>query len=252
MLSCPNSSAEKSVPAINVTGCEANGASLAYRELQVNALSPSGIDNQLDNSGTELLLAIYEGDSAEGAPDETFTRFISNYAIPEFEELTELVHQGLEPRIAPFPANAPPLTVGSMEPQTRMKVPEMLSRFLEVDRLNDSLRYEAEMAIFEGRVQQGENMLSRRILEEHLKWNTGPQSTAMGVNTPTEWSNGVEKDCMKDHCMEDGCMEDGCMEDGCIAEECMEDRCLETYNCMVDDYENSTEDDNRGWLAESS
>ncbi|KAF8448213.1 hypothetical protein BGX38DRAFT_1142866 [Terfezia claveryi] len=234
MLSSPNSSAAKSVNAINVTGCEVNGASLAYRELQINALLPSGIDNQLDKSGAGLLLAIYEGYSPEGVPDETFTGFISNYAIPEFEELTELVDQGLEPSIAPFPGYAPPLAVGSMEPQTRMKVPEMLSRFLEVDRLNDSLRYEADIAIFEGRVQQGEDMVSRRILEEHLKWNTGPQSTAMGVNAPWEWSDRVEKDCMKDHCMEDGCIEDECMED-CWVEAC---------NCMVTSYENSTEDDN--------
>jgi len=206
MLSSPNPNATRLVPTRNVTDCELNRASLAFRELQSSALSPSEIDNQLDNFAAGFLPALYERYSAECVPGETYTGFMIYHATTEFEE-------PIEPSIASSFAHVQPFVIGSMEPQARMEVPEMLSRFLKVDRLNDSLRYEADIAISEGRVQQGEDMVRRRILEEDWEWNTGPLSTAMSLNTTWGWSNSVEKGCMEDHCMEDYCM-DSCMEAG--------------------------------------
>ena len=205
IFSSPNSSAKELVPARNVTEYEVNGASLAFRELQSSVLPPSEIENQLDNPAVGPLPARYERYSPECVPDEMFTGSMIGHTTTEVEELIKLVDQILEPNITSSPAQAQP-SVGSMKHQTRMGVPEMLSRFLKVDMLNDSLRYEASIATSEGRVQQGEDMVRRRVLGG-WEWNTGPLSTAIALNTPWEWSNGVVNDCMEDHCMEDGCME---------------------------------------------
>jgi len=186
VLSSPdlaNSSAIKSVPTRNASDCEANGASLALQELQSSALAPSEISNQLDNFAAGFLPALNERCLVECMPDATLTGSVIDHTTAEFKEPIEIVDHALEPSIASSPAHAQPLAAGSMEPQTRMEVPEMLSRFLKVDRLNDSLRYEAAIAISEGRVQQGEDMVRRRILEEDWKWTMDSLSSTTSLNT---------------------------------------------------------------------
>ena len=50
---------------------------------------------------------------------------------------------------------------------TNSRNPEyMLSRFFEIDCENEPLRYEAAIAIGEERVQQGDNMLRKKVAEE--------------------------------------------------------------------------------------
>jgi len=174
-----------------------NEANLSFRGLQNSAPSLSERDSQFNNSAPGLLLAFYEGYSAKSAPNETFTCSITHPAIIEPEEPIELVDQP-KPSIA-FSLAPAPLAVECPEPRTKMEIPEMLSRFLKVDRFNDSLRYEAGIAISEGRVQEGEDIVKRKILEEDWKWNIDPLPiTAMALDTCCEWSNSVEKDGLED------------------------------------------------------
>ena len=128
----------------------------------------------IDNSATP-----YEGHSAERERDETATSLIRNHATPEPEEPIE---PALEPNTTPSPAHAT-LATGALEPRACIEVPKMLSRFLRVDRENDPLRYEASIAISEGRVQHGEDIVRRKILEEDWQWNITLLSTA----TNTSW-----------------------------------------------------------------
>lgn len=165
-----------------------NQANLTSRGIQN---IPSEIDNRFDNSAAGLLPALYKRYSAEIVPDETATGFISNHATAVCEGPIGLVDHALEPSIAFSPAHAP-LAVSSLESRTRMVgIPEMLSRFLRVDRLNDSLRYEADIAICEGRVQQGEDMVRRSILEGGWQWGNDNSLGSSGVT--------------EGHCMNSGC-----------------------------------------------
>ena len=193
----------------DISGYEINEANLTFRE------SPSGIHNPLDNSAAGPSPALDERYSTEDALDESFTCPITNHVTPESEEPIKLVDHAhaLESSIASSLAHAQPLAAGSRELRGHMGVPEMLSRFLEVDRLNDSLRHEAGIAISEGRVQQGEDIVRRKILEKDWKWNIAP-TTTMSLDTSWGCSNSVEKDCdMEDNYMEEDCVENGCVED---------------------------------------
>ena len=166
---------------IKISQYKVNEADLAFLELPSSALSPSEIDNQFDNSTARVFLAPNEGYSAEGGRDEAVTSFIRNHATLEFEEPIELVDHALEPATTPSPAHAT-LATGALEPRTCIEVPEMLSRFLRVDRKNDPLRYEASIAISEGRVQHGEDIVRRKISEEDWQWNITLLSTAANTS----------------------------------------------------------------------
>jgi len=213
-----------------------NEANLNSRGLHHSSLSPSEIDNQFDNAAAGLLPGLYERYLGESMPDETFTGSISNHAAAIFEEPIGLVDHALDPSIASSPAHAL-LAVGNLEPRTRMEIPEMLSRFLKVDRLNDSLRYEAGIAISEGRVQQGEDIVRRKILEEGWQWSLTPVSTtSMDLNTSWKLGsvNSLEKDCgIEGHCVEEYCVEDDCMEYDCMEDGCIEDDTWRAVNLVL-------------------
>jgi len=111
-----------------------SGANLGSWELQNSAMLPSGIDNQVDSSAAGFLPVLSGRYPAAGVLDEMFVDFIINPSTAEIKKPTELGDHLLEPSITPSPVHAP-LPAGTLEPRTHMEVPEMLSRFLRVDRI---------------------------------------------------------------------------------------------------------------------
>jgi len=167
----------------NTSGHEMNRANLPSFNLR-STLSLCERDNQPYNPAAGLVPSLCERYSAERGEDTTFTTFMINHTTAENEESIVPDDHAFEPGAAA--SLVEPLAIGSRQAQTRMEVPEMLSRFLRVDRLNDSLRHEAGIAISEGRVQEGEDIVKRKIFGD-WKWNIDPlSSTAMALDTSCE------------------------------------------------------------------
>lgn len=162
-----------------------NEAKLALSESQ--AQPPTSTDNQPFRSEARLLPALCERDS-----DTAFTDFRIHHFSTEPDDLDPSIPLDY---VGVSASPTQPLLGGGLQPQSVMEVPEMLSRFLRVDGLNDSLRYEASIAISEGRAQEGEDILKKKMSEEYWQWTLAPLSTmAMNLNSPSEWSHSMEDD----------------------------------------------------------
>jgi len=152
-----------------------DGVNLTPGKSQTCTLLPPSSNNQSHEPDTGPLSALYERDSAQREP---YTAFRINHPSTGFEDQDLSVphhNHALEVGFSASPAQ--PLPTGGLQTQTHMEVPEMLSRFLRVNRLDDSLRHEAGIAISEGRVQEGEDMVKRKMLEEYWQWSSAPLST---------------------------------------------------------------------------
>lgn len=170
-----------------------------------NLGSGSPTDNQPHEHDAEPLPAPCERDMAQHAPYIMFIDFSASRSSVSWEYQNQSVlhdhNHALGVGSSAFPAQL--LPVGGPQTQT----PEMLSRFLRVDRLNDSLRYEASIAISEGRVQEGEDILKRKMLEEDWQWDLASLASTV-VPDLSQWSHGIENGGMEDDCICEGQLED--------------------------------------------
>ena len=220
------------------TGMSVRGKNLGVGESQSCTPPPSLTDNQSHEPDTGLLPTPCERDMEQRVPYTTFIDFgISHgHTSARFEDQdSSVAHDHDHTLDVDFFASPAQLLPVGLQTRTGMAVdPEILSRFLRVDSLNDSLRHEASIAIYEGRVQEGEDILKRKMLEECWQWHLGSLSTtiAPGQNTshgytPTQWSHSIENNSVagriEDNLMEDDLMEDDLMEDGRIYEGQLDD-----------------------------
>jgi len=178
-----------------------NESKVAFGEPQSFSPPFSQTDSHPYEPNARLLPALCGRDLAQHVPytGTVFTNFsidINHLSIQPEDHNSSAPHDyALEIGFSTSPTQL--LLVGSQQTQAH-EVPRMLSRFLRVDGLNDSLRYEASIAISEGRVQEGEDILKRKMLEEYWQWNLSPLSTmAMGLSTPSERSHSMEDVCIE-------------------------------------------------------